>query len=141
MADTKDPIKWSTGESNGVTYTFTTAQTAEPICYFTTRTDMGYLVIAEVVAVATDNYDEVNSYIFAGTFKNDGGTLTQVSTTTDIHGKEGHAGWDADFAVSSPDVRVVFTTDDTTPVTIRTRLSILEVGSKAPHFFGPAANA
>lgn len=141
MANAQIPFPWTSVRSDGVTATFSDAQTAEPIVKFTTRTDMGYLVTAKVVAVATDNYDEVNSYVFAGTFENDGGTLTQTSTTTSIHSKEGHAGWAADFAVSSPDIQVVFTTDDTTPVTVRTVLEVIEVGSKAKHFYGDSTNA
>lgn len=141
MANAQDPFPWTSVNNQGVTFTFSDAQPAEPVVKFTTRTDMGYLITAKVVAVATDNYDEVNSYIFAGTFENDGGTLTQTSTTTSIHSKEGHAGWACDFAVSGTDVQVVFTTDDTTPVTGRVVLEVLEVGSKAKHFYGDATNA
>jgi hypothetical protein len=141
MANAQAAFKWNSIVEPGITFTFSDAQTAEPVAYFTTETNSAYLITAKVVAAATDNWDEVNTYIFAGTFENDGGTLTQTSTTTDIHTKEGHAGWACTFAVSSPDVQVVFTTDDTTPVTGRVVLEVIAVRSKSPHFYGTSTNA
>ena len=103
MADNNVTPKWNSTERNGVTYSFVTAETAEPVCALTTETDMFYLVTAEVVAGANDNYDETNSYIFAGSFKNDGGTLTQTGTTTPLHSAEDHAGWAAGGAMELED--------------------------------------
>lgn len=139
MAASTTPA-WNTKLANGTTMRFVDAQTAIPVVNLATKTDNAYLVTAEVIAVADDNYDEVNAYVLFGAFKNDGGTLAQSGSTNIDTSIEGHGGWAATFATSGTNIQVVFTTDDTTPVTVRARLSVLMVGKDAPHAWGNSDN-
>ena len=126
--------------NDGVTTHWTAAAT-NVVAKLQTRTNMGYMVKADVIAIATDNYDEVNAYTITAAFKNDGGTLAQVGSTDIDVSIEGHAGWSADFTTSGTEIRVTFVTDDTTPVTVRVHATTLEAGELAPHEFGPSDNA
>jgi len=123
----------------GVTYKSITAA-AHVVAQFQTQTDMGYHIVVDMIAVSVDNYDEVNSYRLIGTFKNDGGTLTQVGSTTTDHSAEGHAGHTPALAVSGTVVQVKLTTDDTTPTEVRVAAQVLAHGPFNPHLFGDGAN-
>jgi len=74
-----------------------------------TFTDRAYLVTAKVLATETVDHDEVGSYVMVGLFKNDGGTLTQVGSTTDLSVIESTAGWAVAFAVSGTDIQIKVT--------------------------------
>lgn len=136
MADT--PALRAFNHLKGVTYKSITAA-AHVVADFQTRTDMGYHVIVDMISVAVDNYDEVNSYRLIGTFQNDGGTLTQVGSTTTDHSAEGHAGNTPALAVSGTKIQVKYTTDDTTPTVIRTVAQVVPLGVYDPHIFGDGA--
>lgn len=124
----------------GVTYKSVTAAT-HVVAQFQTETDMGYHIVFDVVCIANDNYDETNSYRLIGTFQNDGGTLTQVGSTTTDHSAEGHAGITPSLGVSGTVVQVKMATDDTSPIIFRTVAStVVPIGDKAPHQFGDGAN-
>jgi len=64
-----------------------------------------YHITATIVAVNSDFHDDGASYVLHGTFKNDGGTLTQIGTTSVAHNAESDSNWDAKFDVSGTDVR------------------------------------
>jgi len=84
----------------------TTDATVTSLWTLTTVSDTIYQVRATVIATETTDHDEAASYELIATFKNDGGTLTQVGTTTVAHSAEDTAGWDAVFDVSAGDIRV-----------------------------------
>jgi len=86
-----------------------------------------YHVTATVVATETTDHDEAASYVLHGTFKNDGGTLTQVGNTTAAHTAENTAGWDADFDVNSTNIRVRVTGAASTNITWRAFTKIYSV--------------
>ena len=114
----------STYETVGVVVTTTNATVSNAVT-FTTQNDRGYLVEARIIAQEQADHDETNSYILAGTFQNDGGTLTQISTDTAVHSKEGTSGWDATLEVSSPDLIVRLTGASSTTIKWRVALDIL----------------
>ena len=103
----------------------TTDATVDNSTIFVTQNDRGYLVEARIIAQEQDAHDETNSYILSGTFQNDGGTLTQISTDTVIHSKEGTSGWDATLEVSSPNLIVRLTGASSTTIKWRVALDIL----------------
>lgn len=74
-----------------------------------TATDTAYQVILKVLATETTDHDEIASYVLIGAFKNDGGTLTQVGSTTDVSTIESTGGWGVVFAVSGTDIQVKVT--------------------------------
>lgn len=65
-------------------------------------------ITATVIAVKSDG-SEVASYRLHGTFKNDGGTLTQVGSTTSAHTVESDVNWDAVFTVNTPNLDITVT--------------------------------
>ena len=109
----------------GVVVNTTNATPVDTGAIFTTQSDRGYLVEARIIAQEQDAHDETNAYIITGTFQNDGGTLTQISTDTVVHSKEGTAGWDATLEVSSPDLFVRLTGASSTNIKWRVALDIL----------------
>lgn len=48
-------------------------------------------------------------YFIVGTFKNIGGTVTQIGTTTNLHTAEDQAGWDCVFTISGTNILVQIT--------------------------------
>lgn len=130
-------------------YVNTTDATQTTAARFTTKSDRGYLAVVHVVAQETADHDETASYIVAGTFQNDGGTLTLVSTVTTIHEKETTAGWavtldaatedmDGDGTSESKNIRVRVTGAAATLVTWLVDLDIMEVNTYVANF-GPLA--
>lgn len=130
-------------------YVNTTGATETTGARFTTKADRGYLAVAHVIAQETADHDETASYIVAGTFQNDGGTLTLVSTQTDIHVKETTAGWavtldaatednDGDLTSSDKNIRVRVTGAADTLITWLVSLDIYEVNTYLPNY-GPIA--
>jgi hypothetical protein len=97
----------------------TTASTANQVAatFPCNRNDTLYTLYAIVLAVATDNFDEGQSYGRVGTFLNDGGTVTQVGSTTSLWTHETVGGRDVDFNVDTPTVQLRVSPDDTTPLT------------------------
>lgn len=130
-------------------YVNTTDATQTTAARFTTKSDRGYLAVAHVIAQETADHDETASYIVAGTFQNDGGTLTLVSTVTTIHEKETTAGWgvtldaatednDGDLTSDNKNIRVRVTGASSTAVTWLASLDIYEVNTYLPNY-GPIA--
>lgn len=74
-----------------------------------TFTDRAYHVHATIVATETDDHDEVASYEIAATFKNDGGTVTQVGSTGEIYAGESTGGWAVAFAVDGTNIQIKVT--------------------------------
>lgn len=115
----------NTYETVGVVVTTTNATPVDTGAVFTTQTDRGYLVEARIIAQEQGSHNITNGYILTGTFQNDGGTLTQVSTDTVVHSKEGGSAWDATLEVSSPDLFVRLTGASSTTIKWRVALDIL----------------
>jgi len=86
--------------------TTTSDATETSLIILTSQTDRAYHVTSYVVATETTDHDEVASYVIHGTFKNDGGTLTAIGVTSQVHEGEDTAGWDASYDVSGTDIRV-----------------------------------
>ena len=86
-----------------ITTTDATETTASTLA---TQSDRTYHVTTYVVATETTDHDESASYVIHGTFKNDGGTLTAIGTTSQTHIAEDTTSWDASYDVSGTDIRV-----------------------------------
>ena len=84
----------------------TTDATVTTLDTHSTASDTVTHVTAVVVAKQTTDFSEMASYRITGTFKNDGGVLTQVGTTTVEHSAESDAAWDCVFDTSGTDIRV-----------------------------------
>lgn len=97
----------------------TSAATANQVALTVpTSTDKLYAIYANVMAVATDNFDEGQLYGIVGLFLNDGGTLAQIGATTDVHAAiESVGGRDINFNVSGTSVQLRVTPADATPLT------------------------
>ena len=106
--------------SKEVTTTDATVTTLELV---DTANDAVYHAEAIVMATETAAHDEMASYHIAGTFRNDGGTLTQVGATTVIHSAEDTVGWDCDFDVNADDIRLRVTGAAATNVNWRGRIT------------------
>lgn len=87
----------------------TTDATETVAATIATKTDRAYHVLAQILATETDDHDEIASYIIAGTFKNDGGTLTQVGSTGEVYTAESTGSWAVAFAVSGTDIQIKVT--------------------------------
>ena len=96
-----------------------------------TATDRAYLLTAKVVATETTDHDEAASYGRAATFANDGGTVSQVGSTTDLWTHEDTAGWDVDFNISGTDVRLRVTGAAATAVSWLVDIDVKELGQFA----------
>lgn len=106
----------------------TTDATVTVAATVATITDRAYLVTAKVLATETTDHDEVASYGRVGTFKNDGGTLTQVGSTTSLWTHEDTAGWDVDFNVSGTSIRLRVTGAAATNISWLADLDVKELG-------------
>lgn len=78
-----------------------------------TPTDTTVTIEATVVARRTGGTagtaGDGASYKIIGTFKNIGGTVTQIGTTTVVHSVEDQGGWDVEFSISGSNVSLVAT--------------------------------
>jgi len=83
----------------------TTNATPANVMTLRTENDSGHMVTTNCSAIKSDG-SEVGGYVIHGVFKNDGGTLTQVGTTTSAHTSEDDATWDLDYAISGTDIAV-----------------------------------
>lgn len=111
-------------------YTNTTDATVTTAAVFSTVNNRGYKIVAKVTGIATDDFDEVGSYMLAATFKNDAGTLTQVGSTRSLHtADESVGGWDATIDASGTDIRVRVTGASATPISWLVEADVTEVGS------------
>jgi|AACY02.16.fsa_nt_gi hypothetical protein len=90
----------------------TTDGSATAVDVIATETDKTYTLLTTVAARRTGgsagSAGDSAGYELFGAFKNVGGTLSQVGTTT-IVAKEDQAAWAADFAVSGTDIQVSVT--------------------------------
>ncbi len=88
----------------------TTDATVTTLHSFTTATDTAYHFEAIVLARRTGGTGgttgDMASYKIIATFKNIGGTVTQVGTTTIVHSAEDQAGWDCVYDINGTAVRV-----------------------------------
>ena len=88
----------------------TTNNTVTTLHTVATSTNNSYIVEAKVLARRTGGSSGTASdtagYKIIGVFKNNGGTLTQVGTTTIEHTSEDQAGWDCVFTVSGTNILV-----------------------------------
>ena len=116
----------NTTKRTGVSVT-TTDATVTDATLFTTQSNKAYHVVAKVVATETADHDEVAGYIRAATFKNDGGTLTQVGSTTAVATHEDTAGWDVTLDATGTTIRLRVTGAAATVINWRVDLEILEV--------------
>lgn len=87
----------------------TTDATQTVAATVTTYNDAIFQVTARVVAAVTSDRSKGAGYTLIGVFKNNGGTLTQIGSTTVVSSIESDGGLDAAFAVSSPDIQVKVT--------------------------------
>lgn len=97
----------------------TTAATANQVAATIplNRNNTAYVVTARIVSLATDEFDEADSYGRVGTFLNDGGTVSQVGSTTSLWTHETVAGRDVNFNVNGTNLEVRVSPADTTPLT------------------------
>jgi hypothetical protein len=107
----------ATGQLTQSTEVDTTDATVTSLYTEATSNDIAYHMEAAIVATETDAHDEVASYLIAATFKNDGGVLTQVGSTTVMHSAEDTAGWDATFDASGTTIRLRVTGAASTNIT------------------------
>ena len=87
----------------------TTDATQSVAATIPTYTDSVFQVVASIVAAATADRSKAASYVLVGAFKNNGGTLTQIGSTTVLSFLETDAGWDVAFAVSGTDIQLKVT--------------------------------
>jgi len=87
----------------------TTDATVTTIDTTITDSDSCTHITATVAGIETVDGDEAASYVIHGTFKNDGGVLSQIGTTTTSHSAEDTAGWNATLAISGVNVLVQVT--------------------------------
>jgi len=94
--------RFEQGAQGGVSYqqavSVTTADaTVTTLRTISTEPDSAFHVTAYVCGHETTDSDETASYVIHGTFQNDGGTLTQIGSTTDAHTAEVTAAWACGF--------------------------------------------
>lgn len=90
--------------------TTTTNSTATTLATIATATDIAYTVEATITARRTGGSSgsagDGASYKLIASFKNNGGTLSQRGSTTNVMTVEDQAGWDAAFDTSGTDIRI-----------------------------------
>jgi len=118
--------KHNTSFRTGVSVATTDATVTEATT-FQTESNKAYLVWLRVIATETADHDEVAGYIRAGTFKNDGGTLTQIGSTTSVATHEDTGAWDVTLDATGTKIRVRVTGAAATLINWRVDLDILEV--------------
>ena len=107
----------ATGQLTQSTEADTTDATVTSLYTEATSNDIAYHMEAAIVATETDAHDEAASYLIAATFKNDGGVLSQVGSTTVMHSAEDTAGWNATFDASGTTIRLRVTGASSTNIT------------------------
>lgn len=95
---------------------------------FTTENDKVYHVRATVIARETEGGAASASYSLIGTFHNDGGTLSQIGSTTSDHLAESTSAFTCAFAVSGVDIQVLIEGLTDNPTTWRGWLEVSENG-------------
>lgn len=85
----------------------TTDNTPTTIWSFETESNTAYTVTATVTAKETVDSDEVAGYKLAGTFRNDGGTLTLVGSDTSYHTAEDTVGWDCEIKTDGATAMII----------------------------------
>ncbi len=93
-----NPFDFQVGDVNTANAATTTVAT------ITTESDTSYTVYAKVTGTETVDHDETGSYIRVGSFKNDGGVLTQIGSTTALHTAEDTVAWNVVFEVSGTNI-------------------------------------
>ena len=106
----------------------TTDATASTAVTYQTSDDEAYLVVARVVAVDTTDFSQIAGYVRAASFKNDGGTLAQVGSTTGVATHESDSNWDCDLDASGTTIRVRVTGEAAKTITWRVALEVLPCG-------------
>lgn len=107
----------------------TTDATQTVAATVSTDTDRLYVLTAIIGAVDTGDYNEGASYGRVATFKNDGGTVTQIGSTTSLWTHEDTAGWDVDFNISGTTIRVRVTGAAATNITWLVDVDVKELGA------------
>lgn len=107
-ATNDDPTKdFAQGRVTTNNATITTVQT------IATTTDTTLQIKAEVIGRRTGGTGgtagDGAGYFIVGTFKNIGGTVTQIGTTTNVHVVEDQAGWGCVFTISGTNILVQIT--------------------------------
>lgn len=105
----------------------TTDATATTAAVYDTANNHVYHVVAHIAAIETDSHNEAASHTLIGTFKNDGGTLTQVGSTSTTHTAEDGLGWSVIFVINGDDIEVEVTGAASTNINWIVSLEILEV--------------
>lgn len=107
----RETLRLQSGTVNTTDATVTTAAT------YGTSTDVVVTLMVFVKAYNTTDYTEGAGYVLSGTFRNDGGVLSQVGSTSTNLSAEDTAGWDCVLDTSGTDVRVRVTGAVATNVT------------------------
>lgn len=96
----------------------TTDATVTPIFSTTTLNDTVIILDIKIIAMASSgtNNNLANGYKLTGIFKNNGGTLTQVGTTSITVEEEEVVAWNVGFNVSASDIEITVTGDASTTV-------------------------
>lgn len=102
----------------------TTSTTVTPIITFTTADDRGYHCVAQVVGVSRTS-SLGGGYFVTATFKNIGGTVTQVGTSTRVTEHEDDIDWDATMDFSGTTLRVTVAGDVGQTVDWTAKLQVL----------------
>jgi len=103
----------NTGEAKGLGVIFdtyhepTTDATPTTIATISTATDKAYGLTVTIIGIKSDGSD-IAHYIRYASYKNDGGTLTEVDET-DEHTVEDDANWDVSMEASGTDILVKVT--------------------------------
>lgn len=93
-------------------FTVTTDAVAKTISTFSTVAGKAYMVLVDVIGIRVDGasaYTEGASYRRVAAFRNNAGTLTQISTTQASFTAEDDAAWDCTVATSGTDIIVAVT--------------------------------
>ena len=94
----------------------TTDGTQAVAASISTYTDGVFQVIAKILAVCTSDRSKGASYVLIAAFKNNGGTLAAIGSTTVVSALETDAGWDADLELSGTDIQIKVTGASSTDI-------------------------
>lgn len=110
----------------GVTLATTNA-TQTVAATLATKPNCAYKVSAMILAVETDDFDEIGDYWIEGAFLNDGGTLAQSGATRTMHtANETTLSGAVAFDVNDQDIRVLVTGDASTNLLWRVVMDVWE---------------
>ena len=122
----------SPAQRTGVTLA-TTDATETVAATLATKPNCAYKVIAKILAVETDAFDEVGDYMIEGAFLNTGGTLAQSGSTRTVHtANETTLTGAVAFAVDGQDIQVLVTGDAATNLLWRVILDAWENDGETP---------